>query len=514
MNRTRWTLAAILSRYLAMAVSAIVSFATVPIVLKHVSKADYGLWIAIGEAVGYFVILDFGTGSAITRMVARMGPDPRKLSRLYSTALFVSILFSLLFLGAGFALTAVLPHWRAIPPGRVSLARNLVLLMSVRGALTFPIRIAANTLVGLQRQAFVNLTALLGVIAAPVTYVLLFQHGTGLIALPIGMLVGTAVGSIPPFLVLKAAVPALHVSFRDAHWNEAKSLFSWSLLLFINNIAVMMIYYTDNLVIASNLNLASVTVYTLTSRLLLYWHPLLMALSDSTLPALVDLYRVGSLARFREVFMRVLRFIAACAAGLAVIASCVNGNFVAIWTGEAQNYGGLAMTLIFAFIMIDRAVRQVNSLVLLSTGRIRGVVWMSVLEATLNLGLSLALVRFFGGLGVAAGTMLAACLTSSWYVPIIVASELKMPVWRYLAEAFLGPLLAGLGAAALAMALKPFMALTRWPSLILYSGLVGLGYVSLLALLEFRRNGWKDWSDLLRVSRFWKAAPEKTPVEV
>src|SRR5262249_43678218 len=144
-------------------------FAAVPLILRYVSRSDYGLWITLGEAMGYLTILDFGTGSAITRMVARLGadPDPKKLSRLFSTAMFVNLMFAGIFFSVAGGLMIFLPHWHAIPPDRTVVARNLVMLMALRAAFTFPIRVAANTLVGMQRQALVNLYGIIGLIAAP-----------------------------------------------------------------------------------------------------------------------------------------------------------------------------------------------------------------------------------------------------------------------------------------------------------------------------------------------------------
>jgi O-antigen/teichoic acid export membrane protein len=502
MSRSRRAIFAILTRYLGMAIAAIVGFAAVPIVLHHVSKSDYGLWITLGEAVGYLTILDFGTGSAITRMVARLGadPDPVQLNRLFSTALLVSTIFAFVFFGAGATLLALLPAWHAIPPERLSLAKSLLILMIARGALTFPIRVAANTLVGLQRQAFLNFCGIAGTLAAPATYVILLQHGVGLIALPIGMLVSTAVGSMPAFLVLKAVVPRLRLSYRNADWSQAKSLFNWSFFLFINNIAVIIIYYTDNVVIASNLDLSAVSVYTLTARLVLYWLPLLVALPDSMMPGLIDLYKIGAHERFRDVYLRVLRVVIAFSVGIAVVACCVNQRFVSVWVGP-QNYGGLLMTIVFAATFVDRAYRQVSSLVVVSTGRIQGVAYMSVLEALLNLTLSLTLVRFLGALGVALGTLLAEWGTGSWYVPMVVARELKSTVWQCLGEPFLRPIMAGTGAVGFAIFLRRVIPASTWPSLAMYSILIGTCYLTMLASLEFRRNGWSEWMEFLRLSR-------------
>jgi O-antigen/teichoic acid export membrane protein len=246
--------------------------------------------------------------------------------------------------------------------------------------------------------------------------------------------------------------------------------------------------------------LSAVSVYTLTARLVLYWLPLLVALPDSMMPGLIDLYKIGAHERFRDVYLRVLRVVIAFSVGIAVVACCVNQRFVSVWVGP-QNYGGLLMTIVFAATFVDRAYRQVSSLVVVSTGRIQGVAYMSVLEALLNLTLSLTLVRFLGALGVALGTLLAEWGTGSWYVPMVVARELKSTVWQCLGEPFLRPVMAGTGAVGFAIFLRRVIPASTWPSLAMYSILIGTCYLTMLASLEFRRNGWSEWMEFLRLSR-------------
>lgn len=501
MSRTKSTLLAIVSRYFGMAVTAVVSFTVVPVILRYISKADYGLWITMGEVMAYLAVLDFGTGAAVSRMAARLRneADAGPLSRLVSTALWVNAAFAVIFVLAGTALLLVLPAWKAIPPDRLSVAKAILLIMVARGALSFPIRVAANTLVGLQMQAFVNLLNAAGIVLAPVIYLVLLRRDMGVAALPVGILAGTVITSLPTFLLLKHAVPALKFGFTYVSWKEARQLFRWSSLFFLNNIAVIVIYYTDNVVIASRIDLASVARFTLTSNLLLYWQPLLVAVSDSAIPACVELYKLGELERLKTIFLQIMRVTLGAAFCVAVTAGVFNRDFVGLWVG-GTSYGGNLLTLVFAFVLIHRTAMQVSSVVVISTGRIRGVAIMSMVEAALNLALSLLLAKPLGILGVALGTAIASLGTSGWYVPRVLLQETRTSLLEYLRECWTPPLLAGSAALAAAALLRIIAAPMLWPALIASAGIVALVYAGVFGMLEFQRGDWRKWVNLLKIS--------------
>jgi O-antigen/teichoic acid export membrane protein len=500
MSRTKRTLLAVLSRYVGMVVSAIISFVVVPITLKYVSKADYGLWVAMGEVLGYLAVLDFGVGAAVTRLAARLREDREttQLSRLLSTAFCVNSVFSLLFILVGVELLTVLPHWRAIPADRFPLAKALFLIMIARGAVMFPVRVAANILVGLQMQVAVNLLNVAGTILSPVIYVVMLRHGAGIVALPIGMLSATFLTSVPTFLILKRVVSSLKLSLRLVTWEEARHLFSWSFLFFLNNVAVLVIYYTDNIVVASQVNLVAVSRFSLTSTLLLYWQAFILTVSESAMPGAVELAKRGEIDTLRSVFLVIMRNTMGGCFCIALTMGMANQAFVRLWVGNGV-YGGDVLTAVFAVILLHRTAMGVYSMAVIATGRIRGVVVMSVIEAALNLGLSLYFAKTMGMLGVALGTTTAGLLTSGWYVPMVVMQELHMALWDYLKRCWMQPFAATAVGFLAAYLLRGAFYVHTWFELCLFGAAVGLVYVSIFVTLEFRRGDWREYAGSLKM---------------
>lgn len=493
MTRTRRAILGVITNYASALVMAVAGFVLVPIVLHYLGREDYGLWATIGQVLGYLALLDLGMANAVVRRTARMREhgDHDGINRMVSTALALYCLLGFVFLVVGLGLTLLLPRWSAIPPERVRVATTIFVIMVLYGAVSFPLRVASSTLNGYQRMAATNLTNFMANLLSPVLAVVLLVTGFGLIALPLGSVVAGLLAASTAFIILRRVVPDLRVGWRYVSGSEAREIFGWSWQLFLNNIAVAIIYQTDNLVVASGVGLAAVTIYTLTSRLPMYAMPLIFTLGDSCHPGAFELYEQGKLDRLREVYVRVMRLTAALGMTTAVIALAFNESFMHLWVG-AGNFGGITLTAIFVFIMFYRVMMQVASIVVISSGKLKGVVLMSLAEAVLNLILSVWWVRHYGIVGVAMGTAVAGALTSGWYVTLFTARELRMTVLEYLGRGIVPPLLCALPSVVVAFTLIHFYPVTGWLKLFIEAGAVASVYALfyfILGLTSEERTG-------------------------
>jgi O-antigen/teichoic acid export membrane protein len=487
MTRTGRAALGVITNHASALVMAVAGFVLVPIMLRYIGREDYGLWATVGQVLGYLALLDLGVGSAIVRRAAQLreSNDAERVNRMISTGVALYCAFAAVFMICGLAVSILLPKWQAIPPERSSIAVTAFVLMVTYTAVSFPLRIGINALVGYQRMALANLLNLAASLLTIVIAVFLLRVGAGLLALPIGTAVAGLCSGIGGMIALRAAIPTLSIRWKHVSSIEAREMFNWSWQIFLNNIAVVVIYQTDNLVVANSLGLGAVTVYTLTSRLPLYAMPLIFALSDSCLPGAVELCQQENRERLKSVFLRILQVTSAAAFGTAAIAWVLNDGFMRLWV-RYRNYGGSALTLLFAVILVTRVLNQTASVVIISTGKLRGVVYMSIAEALLNLGLSMWLVRIYGILGVAVGTVVAGFLTSNWYVIRVVCTELRLNLLKYLLRGPGPALLTAVATAALAVALLQVYPVTSWIRLFSAAPVIGLVYVAIYAIVGLR----------------------------
>ncbi len=89
-------------------------------------------------------------------------------------------------------------------------------------------------------------------------------------------------------------------------------------------------------------------------------------------------------------------------------------RIIRLWVGE-ENYVGDRVLYIFCAIMVTSLIVQVSATLLTGTGKHAPIAYLGLLEAALNLGLSIIFVRYWGVLGVAMGTILSGVPTNLWF---------------------------------------------------------------------------------------------------
>jgi len=502
MSRTDRVVRGVIASYAATALTAVAGFVLVPIVLRFVTREEYGLWAAIGQAIGYLALLDLGVGSAVIRRAAQLGAREdghRQASRTLSTAVAVYCGLSVVFLVVGALVTPLVPRVLAVPAGYRQLAVMLFAAMVVYGAASLPLRVSLKALFGFQHIARANLITLVENVASPTATVILLTAGVGLMALPLGAILAGLLAASTAFLMLRRLAPAIRIRWQDVSRDEARELFTWSWLLGLNSLAVVVIYQTDNLVVAWGSGLEAAAAYSLTSRLPLYAMPLIFALTDACLPGAIELCEQQKLDRVRDVHLRVLRVSIGAAAAAAIVAIFFNEPFMRLWVGD-QNFGGMLLTVAFALILVYRVMMQSASMVVIGTGRVRGVVAMSAVEAALNLALSLWWVRRYGMTGVALATVVAGLSTSSWFVTRVVTQELRVNVWRYLWSGLARPLISAVPAVAAAALIRDVFPLRGWLDVFLAAAATGALYVLTFAWIGVPASDRAALFERLRIS--------------
>jgi O-antigen/teichoic acid export membrane protein len=143
---------------------------------------------------------------------------------------------------------------------------------------------------------------------------------------------------------------------------------------------------------------------------------------------------------------RVYRHLFALSSGSAVVVALSlwagNEAFVRRWVGE-ENFGGSWLSLALALNLIVNSWVLPNRALLSSAMIARPQTLSRVVEAVLNLGLSLVLGQWLGLIGIIVATAIAGILTSTWYLPLLTARLFGRPWLKFLREDALPVLLVG-----------------------------------------------------------------------
>jgi O-antigen/teichoic acid export membrane protein len=389
-----------------------VSVVTLPLMIHYLGRVEYGVWVTVSTTVVMLAVLDLGISSTLVNFIAKAyaNDDPEIARQYYSTAFWITTLVSI----AMIAVFAVI--WRWINWGALfglhdailtTQASHCVIVSLGFFLLNLPLSLASKVLSGYQKIQVANyfsmINSVLGLIAI-VGGILAHLSIVGLmISFCFAMLTGT--------LLLNAWLsfvshPWIRPRFSAIRLNMTKELFGEGLLFFVLQIAGLVVFNSDNLVIMHYCGAGQVTPYSVTWRLMSYASMLHGLLIPVLWPAFADAYHRKDLRWVRVNYQRFMRATMAGVCIIAITLAVLGRWIIRIWaTDAAVPSQGLLWAMCLWAIVLSLTTNQ--ACLLAATQRVSLQALTSSMAAVLNLVLSIILVQHIGPIGAILATLIS-----------------------------------------------------------------------------------------------------------
>ena len=418
--------------YGAIIVSIVVGLISVPIGLHYFGPVRYGIWLVIGSILAYLRISDFGTGlSTLTLMAQTSNPAHHRviLRRSISLLLCISVVFIITILGA----SRLFPRWISIlgkvPSDLQGEAATAVLAVSILVLFQLPTTVFVSAFSGLQQVYWNRAYGIFSSITALGALVATISLNGSLVTLAIftgfgGLFVGIVSG-IHLFLVHPNVRP--RITEKVAGAPSTRLLLGSGIRFLALQIAVLIIWNTDNVVITHYMGPEMVTPYAITFRLF----QMGLMIVTSSIIALWPMYGQTSGQNDWEWIQRTLNrsiFSQIIPGGLIWIGGIIFSQVIInLWAGPAA-YGGLVVAFTLGGYVYVSSFGGSNYSLINGLNPTNIIVVFGVIEAVLNLGISLTLVGPLGIGGVAFGTFVASLVVNTWFPPLYIRHRTRKRV--------------------------------------------------------------------------------------
>lgn len=423
----------------------VVAFFIAPLTVHKLGNDAYGVWVVLQELINYAILLDFGVRYAVQREATRLQSrgERNDLNRMLSTAWVLSWIPAAAVLLAGCGLAISMPHWFHAAAGLLGASRLALVLAAAAMALTFPGMIFTSVVVGLSRYDALNLrNAVVQVLRGLLLWYFLV-HGYGLVTVAVIYFGTVAVAQAIDLIYAFRFAPDLQLRWSSFQRTWMRHLIHFSAYAFLISIAVRLVFWTDNLVVAWALGPVAVTFYSIAGGLVGYVRDGMTTLTKAYVPLAAHYEAVGQADSLRRLLvdgsrLSMLMVMPACfglwAAGIP---------FLRLWMGAeyAQRSGPVLMWLVTAALVCPLAATYTP--VFYAMNRHQWAARFSLMEAGANLGLSVFLALRLGIVGVAIGTVIPAILNQVVAQPLYAAQLLGISARRYYVQALLRPLAVG-----------------------------------------------------------------------
>jgi O-antigen/teichoic acid export membrane protein len=402
------------TRYLAIAVEALLGLVVLPFNVAHLGTSAYGLWMLTASVTAYFSILDLGYGGALVKFVAqyRARRDYRALNEILSTTFVVFATFGIVTYLVALVMALFIGRLFRLSPDQVDVGRTVLLITSLNVAAGTAFSVFGAVINGFQRFDLNNVVGTISGVVTAVVNVAVVAAGFGLIPL----VAATTAVRLFTYLIYRAnayrVFPGLRIRISEFRRERLREITTFSVYMLLIDWSNKLNYSVDAIVIGAFLSTSAVAVWTVGQRLAELTQRLTNQLNDVLFPTVVDNDSAARLDRLQAIFIQGTRLSLATVVPMGGAMMLMAGPLVQAWVGAEFSGSALVLQLL-SLTVIVRIGNAMASTLLKGAGEHRLVAFANVAAAVANVALSIAIVKPLGLAGVAIGTLVPVCLAST-----------------------------------------------------------------------------------------------------
>jgi O-antigen/teichoic acid export membrane protein len=427
----------IFSNWAYLVLSILTAFIVSPIIINTLGSETYGVWTLLISITGYFTLLDFGINTAILKFVARYTAQKKenRTKNVFRTSFviflgvgLVAVFFLMLgglFFKEAFNIDFFTSKYLSFVVAFVALDLGVNLLGGVFLA----------TLKGLERYFELNLINIVFLLIKNSFVLYLLHLDYSILALAILIFILSLMKNILFYKLLsRSATFSVKLEYDK---KTAKLLLNYSLYSVIIAIAMKIIFYTDAIVVASFIDLSSVTFYAIATMIVENLENLIWAAIGVFIPLVSRLDATGSKGiRNSELYILGTRYTLLFLSPIFLVLILYGETFINLWMGQAfgEKSGYILNILLIGFFF--SLSQLIASAILKGISRHKALAYIFSIEAFLNLVLSIYLVNEYGLVGVALGTTIPLILSNFFAIPFFTTKVLELSLRTYYFKAY------------------------------------------------------------------------------
>ncbi|OJW78853.1 oligosaccharide flippase family protein [Spirosoma sp. 48-14] len=418
-------------------VGMLISLLLVPLTIDYLSKETYGAWLTISSVVTMLSFFDIGIGNGLRNKISEaISKEDNTKARAYiSTAYALFGIIQLIIILLFYSIYSFIPWQKVFNTSINEVQLNtIIIILVISMAIKLVLDMLTYILMALQQS---GLSSILNLITNALILI-----GTFIISkIAIGNLLYLAVlTAVSPILVLLISsiiffstyLKDYRPTISSIDWKFAKGLLSLGYQFFIIQLAVIVIFYSDNLIISQLFGPSEVSTYNVAFR---YFNSINIIFTIIISPYW-SAFTEAFIKNDRDWIKRTYRSLQKMWVGLAV-SVCIMILFSDIiyemWIGDRVKIS-ITLSICTGLFVIVSSWNSINSLILNGTGKIKLQLLVAVFCATINVPFAIILGKHLkmmssGIILATTCTLLIGSVLGSMQVKRIVSDKAK-GIWN------------------------------------------------------------------------------------
>ena len=429
------------------------------------SGPEYGFWALMWSMFGFGVVLDLGLGIGVQKTVSEHAEtnDTAAMNRLVATVFWAFVMLAGLVLVIGLTLKDPLLGLLKDTDGYYDEIVLAFIYFTVGLTIMFPLGLFQEMLQGIQRLDITNWIRVASSIAN-ITFVggaviMGMRFSTVIL---VAMILAAVPGIISAFYTFKH-IKGLSIHPRLFDFKEMKAQLSFSLSAYFVTVSDRIVQQSDRIVVGTFLGLGPVALYQAAVKMAEMLRFSAMHIEELLSPAASHLSASDDNEGVKDLLLRGSRFNFVFVTPLYLLSAVYLDPLIRLLTGmetlphETWLVGQLLLFAVYNSQIASNCARSV----LVMSGHEKVLFKISIAHAVSNIVLSIALVKGFQSVGVAAATVITS-VVFGWIVLLPkILRTIRVSLSEYIGFHFQGVLP---GFAVFAIILTPLAFLMPMPS--------------------------------------------------
>lgn len=430
--------------YASMIIGYVVQIAYTPLMIRIIGQVQYGVYNLTNSIVSYLSLFSAAFAPAYVRFYMRhkVKDGQRAIARMNGMFMLVFILLGFLTVVCGVFLVkdtnAILGSKFA--RSELKLAKFLMLLMVFNIAISFPLIPVVSFIQANERFVFQNGLNIIRQILNPFLSLPLLLMGFG----SIGMVAATTIISMiisiwQIFFAVK--VLKFDMDFKELDFQELKDVTVFSSYIFLNAVTDQINWNADKFIVGRFQGAIAVAVYGIAAQLNSYYLNLSTAISSVFIPRVNRLVAEAHddlSLELTNIFIKIGRLQFMIIGFILSEIIVVGREFLGFWAGH-DYYNAYPILLILVIPVTIPLIQNVGIAIqqAMNFHVFRSLLYFFI--ALANIGVSIILVRFYGGVGAASATAMALIIGNGFLMNWYYQAKIHLDVvkfWKTMAKNF------------------------------------------------------------------------------
>lgn len=389
-----------------------------PLTLHYINPTEYGIWVTLSSIIAWLSFFDIGLGNGLRNKFSEAITNGNvELARIYVSTTYAIISIIILVVLLIFLCINPFLDWTKIlntPPNMGSELSTLALIVFIFFCIGFVLKFITTILTADQKPAKASFFDLLGKLFSLLIVFVLTKTTTGSL-----LYLGLAL-SITPVLVLASSSLWFYnheyrkyaPSFKYVQFKYARDLLTLGANFFMIQIAVIILYQTNAIIIAQLFGPDQVTPYSIAYR---YFGLITMVFSIIMLP-FWSAFTEAWIKKDNKWIKKTIKNLKQLwlLFSIITIGMVFSANFIyRIWVGK-EIIIPITLSITLALYVIINAWCAIYSHFLNGVGKIRLQLYFSFLQSVFNIPLAIFLGKNIGISGVIISSIIFGFIGSIW----------------------------------------------------------------------------------------------------